>query len=128
LTTSTNMAPLSSLLCASLALAGSAVASSLSPIYPRQNSTTPDCPGYRASDVKTTANGLSAKLTLAGTPCIIYGTDLEDLTLTVEYQTGEWNSRYLSQVPKALSSSEERMQASERSALDNTHRLPHETH
>lgn len=83
------MAPLSSLLCASLAFAGTAIASSLSPIYPRQNSTTPDCPGYRATDVKTTANGLSAKLTLAGNPCNVFGTDLEDLTLTVEYQTGE---------------------------------------
>ncbi|SMR62123.1 unnamed protein product [Zymoseptoria tritici ST99CH_1E4] len=81
------MAPLSSLLCASLAFAGTAIASSLSPIYPRQNSTAPDCPGYRATDVKTTANGLSAKLTLAGNPCNVFGTDLEDLTLTVEYQT-----------------------------------------
>jgi len=46
-----------------------------------------DCPGYRATNVATTANGLTAQLTLAGTPCNVFGNDLEDLTLTVEYQT-----------------------------------------
>jgi alpha-glucosidase len=56
-------------------------------LFPRQANTT-SCPGYKASDVSTTANGLTAKLTLAGTPCNLYGTDIEDLTLTVEYQTG----------------------------------------
>lgn len=84
------MTRLSTALCATLALASSVIASPFSPLYPRQNSTSNStCPGYRASDVKTTANGLTAKLTLAGTPCNLYGIDLEDLTLTVEYQTGK---------------------------------------
>lgn len=85
------MSRLSRALCATLALASSVIASPFSPLYPRQNSTDSNstCPGYRASDVQTTANGLTAKLTLAGTPCNLYGTDLEDLTLTVEYQTGK---------------------------------------
>ena len=48
-----------------------------------------DCPGYSASNVKYTHNGLTADLTLAGDACNVYGTDIEDLTLTVEYQAGE---------------------------------------
>lgn len=50
------------------------------------------CPGYRASDIQTTDNGLTASLTLSGTACNVYGTDLEDLTLTVEYQNGTSHS------------------------------------
>ena len=46
------------------------------------------CPGYSASNVRQSANGLTADLTLAGEACNIYGTDLPDLTLTVEYQSG----------------------------------------
>lgn len=46
------------------------------------------CPGYRASNVETSDSGLTASLTLAGTACNAYGTDLEELTLTVEYQSG----------------------------------------
>lgn len=86
------MTRLSSAICATLAFASAAIASPYSPLYPRQNSTASNstCPGYRASNVLTTANGLTAKLTLAGTPCNLYGTDLEDLTLTVEYQTGKF--------------------------------------
>ena len=49
------------------------------------------CPGYSASDVQKNANGLTAKLTLAGEGCNIYGNDIKDLTLTVEYQTGGWS-------------------------------------
>lgn len=47
-----------------------------------------DCPGYMASAVTTTDNGLTARLTLAGPACHSYGIDLEDLLLLVEYQTG----------------------------------------
>ena len=47
------------------------------------------CPGYKASNVHTTDTGMTASLTLAGTPCDVYGTDLKDLALTVEYQTGK---------------------------------------
>lgn len=59
-------------------------------ILPRQsNATLGSCPGYKASGIETTANGLTASLTLAGTACNVYGTDLEELTLTVEYQSGK---------------------------------------
>jgi alpha-glucosidase len=47
------------------------------------------CPGYHASNVQQTANGLTANLDLAGPACNIFGTDLRNLTLTVEYQTGK---------------------------------------
>lgn len=47
------------------------------------------CPGYRASNVQQTASGLTANLNLAGPACNIYGTDLRNLTLTVEYQSGK---------------------------------------
>ncbi|KAI0179275.1 glycoside hydrolase family 31 protein [Hypoxylon sp. FL1284] len=45
------------------------------------------CPGYTASNVVTTASGLTADLTLAGDACNVYGTDLQDLTLEVSYET-----------------------------------------
>lgn len=44
------------------------------------------CPGYTASNVVETANGITADLTLAGAACNVYGNDIEELTLTVEYQ------------------------------------------
>ncbi|KAI0384220.1 glycoside hydrolase family 31 protein [Hypomontagnella monticulosa] len=44
------------------------------------------CPGYKASNVKTTSNGITADLTLAGDACNVYGTDIESLSLVVEYQ------------------------------------------
>jgi alpha-glucosidase len=47
------------------------------------------CPGYKASNVQHTGRGLTADLTLAGDACNAYGTDLTDLTLTVEHQTNE---------------------------------------
>ncbi|KAL2827223.1 glycosyl hydrolases family 31-domain-containing protein [Aspergillus cavernicola] len=45
------------------------------------------CPGYVASNVKQTASGLTASLSLAGHACNVYGTDIDSLNLTVEYQT-----------------------------------------
>lgn len=48
------------------------------------------CPGYTASNIKTSSTGLTAQLSLAGPACNVYGTDIETLELTVEYQT---NSR-----------------------------------
>lgn len=58
-------------------------------IAPRQASSSLDsCPGYTASSVVTNGDQIvSADLTLAGAACNAYGTDLTDLTLTVEYQT-----------------------------------------
>ena len=47
------------------------------------------CPGYTASNVAQTDSGLTASLTLAGDTCNVYGYDLPDLTLLVQYQTGE---------------------------------------
>ncbi|KAI4600948.1 hypothetical protein KJ359_013111 [Pestalotiopsis sp. 9143b] len=44
------------------------------------------CPGYTASNVVETANGITADLTLAGAACNVYGNDIEELILTVEYQ------------------------------------------
>ena len=73
-------------LAASLTLVPSISAS----LLPRQaNATLDSCPGYKASNVETTDNGMTASLTLAGTACNAYGTDLEELTLTVEYQSGK---------------------------------------
>jgi alpha-glucosidase len=46
------------------------------------------CPGYKASNVQTTASTLTADLTLAGEACNVYGTDLTDLVLEVSYDTG----------------------------------------
>jgi alpha-glucosidase len=47
-----------------------------------------DCPGYSASNVKSTDGGLTADLTLAGDACDAYGKDLYDLKFMMEYQTG----------------------------------------
>ncbi|KAL8650856.1 MAG: hypothetical protein Q9210_003582 [Variospora velana] len=47
------------------------------------------CPGYNASNVKRTAFGLTATLHLAGPTCNVYGTDIETLNLTVEYQSAD---------------------------------------
>lgn len=48
------------------------------------------CPGYTARGVKTSPTGLTAQLALSGPACNVYGTDIDNLELTVEYQT---NSR-----------------------------------
>lgn len=44
------------------------------------------CPGYTASGVTNTANGFTANLDIAGPPCNVYGNDIANLTLVVEYQ------------------------------------------
>lgn len=44
------------------------------------------CPGYKASNVKHTSRGFTASLHLAGEPCNAYGTDVDALSLSVEYQ------------------------------------------
>lgn len=48
-----------------------------------------ECPGYSATNIQQTNNGLTADLHLAGNSCDAYGLDLPNLTLTVEYQTGD---------------------------------------
>jgi hypothetical protein len=48
------------------------------------------CPGYTATNVRTTSTGLTADLSLAGQACNVYGTDLAHLVLQVTYEDGEW--------------------------------------
>lgn len=45
------------------------------------------CPGYTASNVMYADTGLNATLTLAGNACNVYGTDIDELVLTVDVQT-----------------------------------------
>ncbi len=47
------------------------------------------CPGYTASNVVRTPYGLTASLRLAGKACNVYGTDIDSLNLTVEYQSSD---------------------------------------
>ena len=47
------------------------------------------CPGYTASGVVRSPYGFSATLSLAGPACNVYGTDIETLNLTVEYQSAD---------------------------------------
>jgi alpha-glucosidase len=47
------------------------------------------CPGYKASGVSKSAHGLTAQLSLAGKACNVYGTDVDSLKLTVEYQSSD---------------------------------------
>ncbi|KAK9768971.1 putative alpha-glucosidase [Seiridium cardinale] len=44
------------------------------------------CPGYKASNVANHDAGFTADLMLAGTPCNVYGNDIENLVLDVQYQ------------------------------------------
>lgn len=53
------------------------------------------CPGYKATNVKTSASGLTADLTLAGKACNVYGDDLKQLTLEVAYQSGKHHKHTL---------------------------------
>lgn len=55
----------------------------------RQTSSLDGCPGYLASNVQDTGSKVTADLALAGTACNVYGEDLTELKLEVEYQTGE---------------------------------------
>lgn len=48
-----------------------------------------DCPGYKITGVKTTDNGLTASLALAGERCDIYGPDLKELFLEVKHETND---------------------------------------
>lgn len=57
-------------------------------IQTRADDARSSCPGYAASNVVTTATGLTADLTLAGTACNAYGNDIQNLTLMVNYDAG----------------------------------------
>lgn len=69
-----------------LGLAGPAFGSVL---VRRQASSLDSCPGYAASNVQDDGARVMADLTLAEPPCNVYGEDLTDLKLEVEYQSGE---------------------------------------
>ena len=45
------------------------------------------CPGYKASNIKTSSSSLTADLSLAGKACNVYSEDLPSLTLEVVYET-----------------------------------------
>lgn len=49
------------------------------------------CPGYTASNVRTTSGDstLTADLTLAGPGCNVFGADLPKLALEVQYETSK---------------------------------------
>lgn len=68
-----------------------ATAVQASGLVPRTSSSDPlsKCPGYKASNIKTTGSSLTADLGLAGTACNVYGDDLKSLTLEVVYETGK---------------------------------------
>lgn len=53
-----------------------------------REATRDSCPGYTASNVASTSTGLTADLTLAGPACNIYGKDVHDLKLIVNYDSG----------------------------------------
>lgn len=71
-----------------LLLLGAALSAVSSSLQPRQNSSLTSCPGYTASNVQDNGSSVTADLTLAGTACNIYGDDIINLKLLVEYQTG----------------------------------------
>jgi hypothetical protein len=52
---------------------------------------TEKCKGYSAANVKKTGSSLSADLNLIGAGCGIYGEDLKQLKLEVNYDTGEFS-------------------------------------
>lgn len=70
-------------------LAGGALvaAASARAIVPRQTNDTCVPSGYSASNVQQSGTGLSADLALAGPACNTYGKDIENLRLTVSYDT-----------------------------------------
>ncbi|KAK5169939.1 hypothetical protein LTR04_005570 [Oleoguttula sp. CCFEE 6159] len=71
-----------------LASASAAVAGVVdSSLISKRASSVESCPGYAASNVQHGTGSVTADLTLAGTACNTYGTDLTDLKLVVEYQT-----------------------------------------
>lgn len=55
-----------------------------------RSGTPDDCPGYKVVNIWEQGHSFEADLTLAGDHCDCYGTDLENLKLFVEYQTGSY--------------------------------------
>jgi alpha-glucosidase len=63
------------------------------------------CPGYLANNVRTSGTGLTADLVLAGPACNVYGSDVESLSLLVEYQTE--TRLHVSIAPRTLTAANE---------------------
>ncbi|KAJ3503798.1 hypothetical protein NLJ89_g8272 [Agrocybe chaxingu] len=55
--------------------------------YPWHSRDIAKCPGYELHSLKHTNTGLTARLSLAGTACNAFGTDVSDLTIKVAYET-----------------------------------------
>jgi alpha-glucosidase len=72
-----------------LVLLGAALPALATSLVKRQSSSLESCPGYTASNVQDNGSRVTADLALAGTACNVYGDDLTDLKLEVEYQTGK---------------------------------------
>jgi alpha-glucosidase len=72
-----------------LILLGSVIPAFAGSLAERQASSLDSCPGYTASNVQDSGSRVTADLSLAGTACNVYGDDLTDLKLEVEYQTGK---------------------------------------
>ncbi|KAF4614964.1 hypothetical protein D9613_003515 [Agrocybe pediades] len=47
------------------------------------------CPGYKATNVKARRDGLTADLVLAGKACNVFGEDIQNLRLNVDYETAD---------------------------------------
>lgn len=78
-----NTWPPTSTLASTLNLAPSVTPNVLNPTAPDAQKV---CSGYKAANVVTTKNTITADLTLAGPACNAYGNDIHDLTLQVQYQ------------------------------------------
>lgn len=48
-----------------------------------------ECKGYTASNIRENGATISADLMLKGQPCNLYGEDIKNLKLLVEYQSGK---------------------------------------
>ncbi|KAF1921639.1 alpha-glucosidase-like protein [Ampelomyces quisqualis] len=70
-----------------LVLLGSTIPAMAASLGGRQSPSLEDCPGYTARNVRNDGSMVTADLALAGTACNVYGTDLTNLKLLVEYQT-----------------------------------------
>lgn len=57
-----------------------------------RQATAADCPGYRASNVQQNDTGLTADLTLAGEACNVFGQDVENLRLSVNYDNSKFRT------------------------------------
>lgn len=60
----------------------------LASLHPRQVPVN-SCPGYKLGIYEAAPNAIYAELSLAGSPCNVYGKDIQNLILNVIYETGQ---------------------------------------